>query len=242
MKTYNKFSDARLDQMCCYCGELPDTRDHVPSKVLLNDPFPENLPVVPCCNTCNQDFSKDEEYFACLIECIISGSAEILDLKREKIKRILLKRPALQRKLANARVISDDGNYFITEGKRIENVLLKLAKGHAQFDASSPLLGQPTHLAYKPIHIMTMEEKESFFSGPEIEKYPEVGSRLFFQIVESQGISSQSLWQIVQDDVYAYLISSQMGRLSVRLIISDFLAAEITWDENDPDYDTISNQ
>lgn len=224
--------------MCCYCGGMPNTRDHVPSKVLLNDPFPENLPVVPCCNTCNQDFSKDEEYFACLIECIIRGTAEIDDLKREKIKRILSKRPALQKKLANAKVVSAEGTYFTVEQERIENVLLKLAKGHAQFETSSPLLSKPTHFVYKPLHTMNEEENGRFFSRPEIEKYPEVGSRLFFQIVEDQDNTAYSFWQVVQDDVYAYLISSQMCRLSVRLIISNFLAAEIIWDEVETDYNS----
>jgi len=238
MVNRNKFSDVRLDQMCCYCGDMPDTRDHVPSKVLLNDPFPENLPVVPCCNACNQDFSKDEEYFACVIECIINGSAEINDLKREKIQRILSKRPALQKKLANAKVVSNDGISFMVEERRIEKVLLKLAKGHAQFDASSPLLGQPTHLAYKPLQTMTEEENIKFFSEPVIEKYPEVGSRLFLQIVENQDSTPYSIWQDVQDGVYSYLISSQMGRLSVRLIISNFLAAEIIWDEDEMKYES----
>ena len=225
----NKFSDSRLDQMCCYCGSLPDTRDHVPSRILLNDPFPEDLPVVPCCNACNQSFSKDEEYFACIIECIINGSAEINDLEREKIKRILAKRPALQKRIADAKIQDEGGNHFSVEGERIENVLSKLAKGHAQFDASTPLLGTPTHLLYKPLHTMTREENKRFFAGPEIEKYPELGSRLFFLIAEDN--TPYSAWQIVQDNVYAYMITSQIGRLSVRLVISNFLAAEIIWDE-----------
>jgi len=219
----------RLDGMCCYCGDFPDTRDHVPSKVLLNDPFPENLPVVPCCSSCNQNFSKDEEYFACLIECIVSGSVEIENLKRDKIKRILTNKRGLQKRLSNALVKEDTGTYFKVEQKRIENVLLKLAKGHAQFDASSPLLGTPTYLVYKPIHTMTQEENDRFFSGPIIEKYPEVGSRMFLKIAQDN--TPYATWEVVQDSVYAYLITSQMGRLSVRLIIADFLAAEIIWDE-----------
>jgi hypothetical protein len=237
MKYINKFSDERLDQMCCYCGSLPDTRDHIPSKILLNDPFPEDLPVVYCCNSCNQSFSKDEEYFACLIECIINGSAEIEDLKREKIKRVLSKRPALQKRLADAKVQNAEGSFFSIEGERIENVLLKLAKGHAQFDASSPLLGKPTYMVYKPLHTMTETENEKFFSGPEVEKYPEVGSRLFFRIVEDN--TPHSAWQIVQENVYAYMVTSQIGRLSVRLVISDFLAAEVIWDEIEPENDIV---
>lgn len=94
----NKFSDERLDQMCCYYGNFPDTRDHVPSKVLLNDPFPENLPVVPCCNGCNQDFSLDEEYFACVIECIVNGSVEIADLKKGKNKTNIIQKARTSKK------------------------------------------------------------------------------------------------------------------------------------------------
>lgn len=81
---------------------------------------------------------------------------------------------------------------------------------------------------------MTAKENESFFASPQIEKYPEVGSRLFFQLCD--GNEPSSAWQIVQDDVYAYLIASQMGRLSVRLVIANFLAAEIIWDDNDSNY------
>lgn len=59
------FSDSRLIGTCIYCGGLADTKDHIPSKCLLDKPYPENLSVVKCCNTCNQSFSSDEQYFAC---------------------------------------------------------------------------------------------------------------------------------------------------------------------------------
>ena len=68
------FVDERLTGKCIYCGRNPETRDHVPSRVLLDKPFPDNLPVVDACRTCNEDFSQDEEYLACLIECAICGT------------------------------------------------------------------------------------------------------------------------------------------------------------------------
>lgn len=56
------FVDKRLTGICVYCGGEPSTRDHVPSKVFLDEPYPENnLPVVPACETCNNSFSLDEE-------------------------------------------------------------------------------------------------------------------------------------------------------------------------------------
>ena len=85
MDNLRPFSDIRLSNSCSYCGETnPDTRDHVPSKVLLDPPYPNNLPVVPCCNDCNTKFSLDEEYFACLIECIIHGTT---DITKPKMRR-----------------------------------------------------------------------------------------------------------------------------------------------------------
>lgn len=76
---HDKYSDERYDGLCSYYG---DTKDHVPSKVLLDNEFPENMYEVDCCLECNQGFSADEVYFACLIECIIHGSAD-----REKLGR-----------------------------------------------------------------------------------------------------------------------------------------------------------
>jgi hypothetical protein len=67
LKQITPFSDLRLDAQCAYCGSFPESRDHVPSKILLDEPFPYNLPVVPSCNNCNNGFSKDETYFACAI-------------------------------------------------------------------------------------------------------------------------------------------------------------------------------
>ena len=61
------FMDERLTGMCVYCGAQPETRDHVPSKVLLDEPYPPELPVVGACEKCNASFSMDEQYLACFL-------------------------------------------------------------------------------------------------------------------------------------------------------------------------------
>ena len=76
MEQINNFADKRLIRGCIYCYRPAETRDHVPSKCLLEKPFPENLPVVGCCDSCNQSFSKDEQYFVCLIESVLCGSTD----------------------------------------------------------------------------------------------------------------------------------------------------------------------
>ena len=43
------FMDERLTGKCVYCGAQPETRDHVPSKVLLDEPYAAQLPVVGAC-------------------------------------------------------------------------------------------------------------------------------------------------------------------------------------------------
>ena len=65
-----EYGEGHLERVCCYCGGYADTVDHVSSKVFLDEPYPDNLPVVPCCRNCNEEFSLDEEYVAVLLECV----------------------------------------------------------------------------------------------------------------------------------------------------------------------------
>jgi len=44
--------------LCAYCGQLKKlTADHVPPKLLLEQPFPRNLWVVPACTDCHQTYN-----------------------------------------------------------------------------------------------------------------------------------------------------------------------------------------
>src|SRR5450759_3414803 len=96
------FGDERQVAQCAYCGADTPTRDHVPSRVFLDEPYPDQLPVVPACQNCNEGFSIDEEYLACLIECVVAGSTYPGDIRRAKIRRTLQARPALAGRLARA--------------------------------------------------------------------------------------------------------------------------------------------
>ena len=49
--------------ICAYCGKEKNlTRDHVPPKVLLAEPYPANLLTVPACHECNRRFQRDDDY------------------------------------------------------------------------------------------------------------------------------------------------------------------------------------
>ena len=56
------YGDSRLNNYCAYCGGPAETEDHVPSRCFLDKPYPQDLPVIPCCHKCNYEFSKDEEF------------------------------------------------------------------------------------------------------------------------------------------------------------------------------------
>ena len=87
MKQIAEFVDERQKTWCIRCARemrgLRNSRDHVPSKVLLRKPYPTNLPVVDICSRCNAGFAKDEEYVAVFMSAVLSGSSE------PKLQRIL---------------------------------------------------------------------------------------------------------------------------------------------------------
>ena len=49
--------------LCVYCAVRPgNTRDHVPPRALFPSPRPANLVTVPCCHSCRESQSADDEY------------------------------------------------------------------------------------------------------------------------------------------------------------------------------------
>ena len=234
MRQINTFSDRRFDYNCSYCGNgmETETRDHVPSKVLLDKPFPENLPVVLSCYSCNQDFSLDEEYFACLIECAKFGTTEFENLQREKVKRILQKRPLLKKRLEDSKIESKGQVSFKIESDRFEKVIIKLVKGHAKYEYSEPKIGKPSHLWFGTLGSLSQEELDRFLSieNPMINKVPEIGSRAFHRVFATNaGFIVQEKWIEVQEGNYSYMTEDFWNGKKVKLIIGEYLAVEAAW-------------
>lgn len=224
MNQINTFSDRRLEDYCTYCGGPNQTRDHVPSKILLEQPYPENLPLVPCCNKCNNGFSLDEEYFACLIECIIAGSTDSKNLRRERIKRILDRKPSLRAKLTLAMVQNEDGIAFSVERERVESVVKKLGVGHLKFENSDAPIDAKASINFTSRHLLSEGQKNEFFD-PQESLLPEMGSRGLTRMFETND-RDRSHWIDVQEGIYSYSVIGD----TVRILIWDYLACEITWD------------
>ncbi len=228
MRQLRPFGDDRVLSGCIYCGDSPDTRDHVPSRVLLDEPFPENLPVVPSCRACNVSFSLDEEYLAALIDCAALGSAEPNSYHRTKVRRILERQPALAASLEAARTIDAAGvTTFTPDVQRVERVFLKLARGHAAFEMHSVEDDEPTSLVVLPLPLLNDAARTTFELPPAASLLPEFGSRALQRMVK-HGVPSPS-WIVVQPDRYRFLASPGPSRV-VRIVVGEYLAAEVVWD------------
>lgn len=131
---------------------------------LLEQPYPSNLPVVGCCESCNQAFSKDEQYFVCLIESVLCGSTDPEKIGRPSVAKIMQNSPALRQRIENSKTEVSGQIAFVPEFERINNVMLKLARGHAAFELSQPCREKPDHFWCGPLLLLPQENREAFDS------------------------------------------------------------------------------
>ena len=241
MDQLRNLADDRLVNGCIYCGGPEETRDHVPSRVFLDSPPPENLPVVWACALCNHGFSRDEAYLACLIESAIAGSTNPDDIRRPSVAEILRRTPALRARLEAAKSSVNGHTQFNVEPERIRNVVLKLARGHAAFELSQVCREEPASIWWYPFPLMTDAERDDFDASHVIETFGEIGSRqsqrLFItQVSLTSATGEQSMlglvindWLDVQDGCYRYLAIDDEGEIKIKIVIREYLACEVTW-------------
>ena len=227
MQQIKNFGDQRQTSRCVYCGGATETREHVPSRVFLDTPYPENLPIVSACEKCNNGYSLDEEYMACLIECARVGGIDSDLIQRQKIKRILSEKPRLLKRLKKAMNERGGDISFAVETDRIRKVLLKLARGHALFEQNEPHLSdEPSLFEFGILEELPEESRVQFEETPIMSLAPEVGSRALQQIaITEQGAFIP--WTSVQDGRYRYVIP-QVGL--VRMVFSEYLWCQVGWD------------
>jgi len=241
MDQLNNLADNRLINGCVYCGGSAQTRDHVPSKCLLERPYPTNLPVVGCCNTCNQDFSKDEQYFVCLIESVLCGSTDPEKIKRYSVAKMMRNSPALRKRIESSKTEVNGQIAFVPEIDRINNVMLKLARGHAAFELSQPCREQPDHFWWGPLSLLPEENQEAFNSVHFQKVFGEVGSRNLQRLMvtemtqASESGDRQNIrmlindWVDVQDDQYRFIAIDDMGQIVIRIVVAEYFACEVAW-------------
>ena len=100
-------------------------------RCLLEPEYPDNLPTLPCCQKCNADRSRDEEYFRVALAQV--GFHPLLQQKLQPggiVDRALDRRPALDDRIVQSLGTGSDGRvYFAPEMDRMEAVAQKVAFG-----------------------------------------------------------------------------------------------------------------
>jgi hypothetical protein len=196
MQHRDTYADERLLDYCIYCGDTPDTKEHVPSKSLLNTPYPENLHIVGACKKCNNGFSFAERYFSNLLKKIKSHENKSLDETCLNVDKLLIKK-----------------------------VVVKICQGHAAFELSEVFLGSPSKILANPLIQMTNGQRAIFESPIRNTLLPEVGSRFMIDALSNGGISP---WVVVQDRQYRFMTGIS-DTITVKAIISEYLACEVVW-------------
>ncbi|MCI1091311.1 hypothetical protein MOQ21_16595 [Stenotrophomonas maltophilia] len=243
MDQVKDYSDERLYSGCVYCGMTVETREHVPSKVFLDMPYPENLPVVGSCKECNEGFSRDEQYVACLIEVVRVGSSDPSDMRRQLIAATLARSGRLRALIDAGRSEQAGLIQYSFDRERLSRVLVKLARGHACFELAAWNLGEPEEVWWAPLISLADSEREAFDAPHVVETFGEIGSRAVSRMMviqptltSSTGEMIQSFpplvisdWLDVQEGRYRFLAVDSGGDVVVSITISEYLAARVRW-------------
>ncbi|MBZ9881962.1 hypothetical protein LB535_06315 [Mesorhizobium sp. CA10] len=212
---------------------MTTNRDHAPSKVLLDKPYPANMPLMKVCQPCNSGFAEDEEYVAGFLGALLSGSTEPEAQLIERSAHIFRSNPQLRSRVEKAKHIDRDlfgeeTMLWLPELPRFENVLVKNARGHAYYEISEPLLEAPSGVWFGPLASLTSDQTASFEDIPWPDGLlPEVGSRMMSRFLTGDDLDDG--WVIVQEGVYRYAVM-QTGGMVVRIVMREYLAAEIMWE------------
>jgi len=144
------------------------------------------------CRACNESFSLDEEFLACLLDCVLSGSVPADSPPRSKAAAIIAAKPALAAAFALRGAKPAPPSPFrsnVTGSK----VVLWLARGHAAFENNEPRLDKPGHLVVCPMIEMSDDERLLFETPPVSDLWPEVGSRALLRRLAPGSTSSRWL-------------------------------------------------
>jgi ribosomal protein S4 len=60
---------------------------NIPSKIFLNEPYSNNLAILPACFNCNNSYSDKEQYLACLIDYLQYKLYNLETVQRSKIQK-----------------------------------------------------------------------------------------------------------------------------------------------------------
>lgn len=109
---------------------------------------------------------------------------------------------------------------------------MKNAKGHVYYELSEPMLEAPSRVSFGPLLSLTPTQREEFEDVSWPGYWPEVGTRMLTRV--ASGLDTDGAeWVIVQDDVYRYGVTPRGGGTLVRIVMREYLGAEVFWKMSD---------
>lgn len=126
---------------CAYCGKIDlITDDHIPPKNIFPKPRASNLITVPCCKSCFEGWSKDDEYFRATILSSASvselpESQSVIDTMMRSFKRSKGFTGLIYNSIKNIKIFTETGIYLGDtsaikfDGKRIDRVAERIVRG-----------------------------------------------------------------------------------------------------------------
>ena len=188
---YTSFEKSKINY-CVYCGEIATTREHIPSKAFLkdNNKSPDYLMTLPACLKCNNGFPSDEKYVIDILDKIKKNTEN----KAEELINI--------------------------DNKRFENIIFKLALGHAAYEFDYIHTGHKNYsMDYNFIFNLTNQQIDKFIS------LPEIGSRSCFIVETNAKTLSYQNWETINN--YKYSAIRDADKLIIKIILSNILFCEV---------------
>lgn len=221
------FADTRLLERCILCGGRPSTRDHAPPKIFLDDPLPDNLPVVSMCRTCNTSASADVRraaYVACAIDVARCGG--LIGL-RSKVAAALTHSPGLATRLHDARRIEDDHVVGVeVDVARFTRVFEKIGRGLMAYADGDPH-GSDPNAVWSVLEDLSPEATKDFLDASPVQFLPEIGSRSFVTLFGTD--PSTVRWTSLQPGRFSYMVDRTEHGTEVRMLLSDYVVARCTF-------------
>lgn len=235
MELLEEFSDERLRQHCIHCGVYlaagAVNSDHVPSKCLLNRPLPPDPPKVTVCAKCNSNFALDEEYLGVLLAAVLSGDTMPDAGRFPKPAAAMKRNPRLHARIAWARqeqltLFGEHDVLWAPQAERVKRVVVKNARGHLFHELGAASPEDPISVWFLPVARLSPDRRATF-ERVDRGLLPEFDSRMLHRVL---GIEPPLAgWVDVQCDVYRYAVMQNGDALTVRTLIRNYLATEVTW-------------
>jgi hypothetical protein len=107
--------------------------------------------------------------------------------------------------------------------------MLKLARGHLDYELSVQERDEPDEFMIAPLHVMS-EQQRAEFENPEpqgLALWPEIGSRAFMRAFASP-TQAEDGWQVVQRGRYRYRVGQAQGNCA-QIVLSEYLGCRAAW-------------